>query len=288
MTQDRAATDGKVGGGDKTPRAKRLLNVTVLMGGPSAERDVSLLSGAAVADGLERAGHIVTRAALDERDAGPRASRLGLDKAASKQLFKRAGLSTPDWMVIEQYHSPAQRAGWLAEIDLPVVLKPVDGGSSVDIIIAREPGQRDEFLEGLIDRYGRAMLERLVPGRELTVSILGDRALPVMEIVPAREFYDYTAKYADDAGTQYVFDHGLGDEVVASVSAAARAAHEAIGARDMSRVDFILDDDGVPQVLEINTIPGFTSHSLLPMAAEKVGVPFDGLVDRLVQMAADR
>ena len=327
MTQDRAATDGKVGGGDKTPRAKRLLNVTVLMGGPSAERDVSLLSGEAVADGLERAGHIVTRADIDERDAGaldaggidvifialhgqfgesgdvqqlcearglrytgsgPRASRLGLDKAASKQLFKRAGLSTPDWMVIEQYHSPAQRAGWLAEIDLPVVLKPVDGGSSVDIIIAREPGQRDEFLEGLIDRYGRAMLERLVPGRELTVSILGDRALPVMEIVPAREFYDYTAKYADDAGTQYVFDHGLGDEVVASVSAAARAAHEAIGARDMSRVDFILDDDGVPQVLEINTIPGFTSHSLLPMAAEKVGVPFDGLVDRLVQMAADR
>lgn len=324
MEHDAAAVEGMATGGS---RARRLLNVTVLMGGPSAEREVSFMSGRAIADGLQRVGHRVARDDIDPRDvsaldaedidvvfialhgqfgesgevqqlcearrlrytgSGPRASKLGLDKAASKQLFKRAGLHTPDWMIIEQYHSAAQRAGWLAEIAPPVVLKPVDGGSSVDITIARDERQRDEVVEELIDRYGRAMVERYVAGRELTVSILGTRALPVMEIVPAREFYDYTAKYADDAGTRYIFDHGLGGQVAESVSAAAIAAHQAIGARDVSRVDFVLDADGVAQVIEINTIPGFTGHSLLPMAAAKVGISFDELVDSLVNMAADR
>ena len=308
-------------------RTARPLDVTVLMGGPSTERDVSLISGEAIAAGLEQCGHKVTRAdimpndlsALDRpgadavfialhgdfgesgevqqlcEDRGlrytgscPYSSRLAMDKAAAKQLFKRAGLATPDWMIIEEFHSPQQVARWLTELPPPVVVKPVNGGSSVDIIIARDAAVRDAAIEMLLDRYGRAMLERYVPGREFTVSILGDEALPVLEIVPDGEFYDKYAKYDDGAATRYEFDHGLGEEVCDRISAAALTCHRTLKCRDMSRADLILDSDDVPQILETNTIPGFTSHSLLPMAAAKVGIGFDELVDRIAQMAADR
>ena len=323
--------DCSPGAREGTPAAKHVprgvLDITVLMGGPSAEREVSLMSGTAIADALERRGHKVTRAdilpgdtsALD-RDAidvvfialhgefgesgevqrlceernrrytgsGPRASELAMDKAATKQIAKRIGLRTPDWMIIEEFHTPEQIGRWLPELPLPVVLKPVDGGSSVDITVARTQQQRDGALEVLLDKYGRAMLERFVAGRELTVSILGDEALPVLEVVPARDFYDYTAKYADDAGTKYTFDHGLTEEVRRSVQADAETAHRALGCRDMSRSDFLLDADGIPWLLEINTIPGFTGHSLLPMAAAKVGIDFEELVDRIARMAMQR
>lgn len=307
--------------------ARRCLDVTVLMGGPSSERDVSLMSGSAIAGGLERIGHRVTRADISPADASaldrpgidvvfialhgdfgesgevqalcearglrytgcpPRASELAMDKAAAKQIFRRVGLATPDWMIIEDFHSPAQKRKWLAEIPLPVVVKPVDGGSSVDIAIARDESRRDLAVELLLDKYGRAMIERFVPGREMTVGVLGDRALPLLEVIPAREFYDHTAKYADDAGTRYVFDHGLPAPTVARLQDDAMTAFRALGCRDLARVDFILDAGGTPQVLEINTIPGFTSHSLLPMAAAKVGIGFDELVGRIVDMAMER
>jgi D-alanine-D-alanine ligase len=324
MMPDALAMDGEAVGGAACGATR---DVTVLMGGPSAEREVSLMSGRAVADALEHVGHRVTRAdirpqntsALDRAGAeavfialhgefgesgevqalcerrglpytgsGPEASRLALDKAAAKQRFRRAGLQTPDWMIIEEYHAPGQRQAWLAEIPPPAVLKPVDGGSSVNVVIARGAGDRDAALEMLLDKYGRAMVERFVGGRELTVGILGERALPLMEIVCARAFYDYVAKYADDAGTRYVFDHGLPAQTVEAARRAALTAHHALGCRDMSRVDFILDAGGALQVLEVNTIPGFTSHSLLPMAAGRAGLSFERLVDHLVAMAVAR
>jgi D-alanine-D-alanine ligase len=303
------------------------LDITVLMGGPSAEREVSLMSGAAIADALEQLGHAVTRAditpsntvALDrpgidlvfialhgafgesgevqdlcERrglrytGSGPRASRLGLDKAAGKQLFLRAGLHTPDWMVIESFHARDDVRRWLEEIPPPVVVKPVDEGSSVGVRICRDPAARDDALDELLDRYGRAMLERFVPGREMTVGILGEQALPVIEIVAAHEFYDYEAKYADNVGTEYRFDLDLDESILHRMQADALAAHKALECRDLSRVDFLLGDDDVPQVLEINTIPGFTSHSLVPKAAARMGLAFPQLIERLVRMAMDR
>ncbi|HDZ20568.1 hypothetical protein LCGC14_0512930 [marine sediment metagenome] len=308
-------------------RAARTLDVTVLMGGPSSERDISLLSGEAIASALEGCGHKVTRADISPMDvsaleregievvfialhgqfgesgevqelckrrgltytgSGPQASRLGMDKAASKQIFKRAGLVTPDWMIIEQFHSPQTYRTWLEELPPPVVVKPVNGGSSVDITIAANDAERDAAMDSVLEQYGRVMIERLVSGRELTVGILGDEALPVLEIVPARAFYDKTAKYDDDAGTEYIFDHALSDEIVQQVQTAAMKAHSVLDCRDLSRVDFILDSDNIPQVLEINTIPGFTSHSLVPMAAAKVGIRFEQLVDRIVTLALER
>ena len=305
----------------------RSLDVTVLMGGPSDEREVSLASGEAIADGLERIGHRVTRADICRSDSlaldragidvvfialhgdfgesgevqtlcearglrytgsASQASEQAIDKAASKQIFKRAGLETPDWMIIEEFHPPDSVRQWLAEIPPPVVIKPVDGGSSVDTVIARDVARRDRAIDEMLDKYGRVMMERLVAGREITVGILGEEPLPVLEVVPAREFYDLTAKYCDDVGTQYIFDHGLSDEAVAAFQADAMTAHRSLGCRDMSRVDFILDAAGDRQVLEINTIPGFTSHSLLPMAAARAGIGFDELVGRIVEMAMQR
>jgi len=312
---------------DGVYRATRPLDVTVLMGGPSTERDISLITGEAVAAALDAIGHTVTRAdicptdthALDREaievvfialhgdfgesgevqtlceerglkytGSGPRASHLAMDKIAAKQAFKRAGLATPDWQLIEGFESPEVVAGKLAKLTGPVVVKPIDGGSSVDITIAHTDAERDAALENVVELYGRALVEAFVAGRELTVGILGDQALPVLEIVPTRDFYDKTAKYADDAGTEYVFDHGLDESLCRGVQAAAMTAHSVLDCRDMSRVDFILDADNVPQVLEINTIPGFTSHSLLPMSAARVGIGFEELVDRLVTMAANR
>ena len=301
-----------------------VLDITVLMGGPSSERDVSLMSGTAIADALGRVGHEITRADIDPTDTSAlgrdgidlvfialhgefgesgevqglceerqlrytgtrqRGSSLAMDKAASKQICIRAGLATPEWMIIEDFHSPAQVAKWVSELPPPVVVKPVDSGSSVDITIARDERVRDEALEAVLDKYSRAMIEQFVPGRELTVGILGSQALPVIEIIPSRAFYDYTAKYADNSGTRYELDPDLDASILSALEADALTAHNAIGCRHMSRVDFILDEDGGRQFLEINTIPGFTSHSLLPMAAEKAGLGFDQLVNRIAALA---
>jgi D-alanine-D-alanine ligase len=305
--------------------ARRVLDITVLMGGPSNEREVSLVSGAAVAAGLESFGHKVTRADISPSDASaldrrgidvvfialhgefgesgqvqelcqarglrytgssPRASAVALDKDASKRIFRAAGVATPDWVVAQALR--ADRAAQIEALGLPVVLKPVDGGSSLDVTIAGDCPTRDGALRMLLDKHGRAIAERFIPGREFTVGILGEQTLPVLEIIPAREFYDYTAKYADGAGTRYVFDHGLSNKVVAALEAAALTAHQALGCRDVSRVDFIVPPEGPPQALELNTIPGFTGHSLLPMAAAKAGISFAQLVDRIAGMAMKR
>lgn len=312
------AMDGGKGFYTKNP-----MTITVVMGGDSSEREVSLLTGAAISDALERCGHTVRRSdicarntsALDQpadlifialhgkwgesgelqqlcekkglcyTGSGPKACELSMDKASAKQFFRRNGLETPDWMILEEFHASPQRKKWLTEIPLPVVVKPVDGGSSVDTYITRDESSRDEAIEQLIDKYGRAMVEAFVAGRELTVGILGEETLPVIEVVPERGFYDYTAKYADGVGTRYVFDHGLSPDQVAKVQAAALKAHQCLGCRDLSRVDFILDARGGFQILEINAIPGFTSHSLVPMAARQAGICFEELVDRIAQLA---
>ena len=317
--------DGRAAGPTGATGGSR--NVTVLMGGPSAEREVSLASGRAIAAGLRRLGHRVIEADIGPRDtaaldapgidvvfialhgafgesgevqelceqrglaytgSGPRASRLAMDKVASKEVFRAQGVLTPDWAVVESSHAATRRRELLAHVGLPAVVKPIDGGSSLDVVIARDAARRDIALEELLAKYGRILVERFVAGRELTVGILGEQALPVLEIVPAREFYDYTAKYADGSGTQYRFDLGLAEATVRAAEAASLASYRALGCRDMLRVDFILDDAGQAWMLEVNTIPGFTGHSLLPMAAARAGVSFDRLVGRLVELAHAR
>lgn len=227
-----------------------------------------LISGAAIADGLAGLGHKITRAdispddtsALDHKgidvvfialhgsfgESGevqkicedrhlrytgspPRASAIAMEKAAAKEVFRKVGLAVAPSRVITSVHPSDSAKVALAEMGLPVVLKPVDGGSSLDVTIAKNSASAEEALFALLRKYGRALVEKFIRGREFTVSILGERALPTIEVIPEREFYDYTAKYADNAGTRYVFDHGLPRKMAEAMQSAALVAHRYAG-----------------------------------------------------------
>ncbi len=307
---------------DGRTRPVEPLRITVLMGGPSAERAVSLNTGEAIARALESLGHEVRRAdvrpeelsVLDDpadvffialhgtwgedgqlqailearglRYTGcdARSSALAMDKVRAKQRFLEAGVPTAPFR-----HVTASNAREVGEhFELPVVVKPVAEGSSVDCGIA----QARETLIALIDRlvgcYGQALVERYLDGPELTVGVLAGEALPVCQIEPGGEFYDYHAKYeAEDTG--YRFDVDLPGAMLARVQELSVRAFKALGCRDMARVDWIVESgSGQPFCLEINTIPGFTSHSLLPKAAARAGIDFAELCQRLVELAMAR
>ncbi len=295
------------------------LDITVLAGGPGAEREVSLDSGRAVHAALARLGHRavmcdigpgdltalersadfvfialhgefgedgVVQGELDARGcrysgSGAAASRLAIDKAESKRVFDRAGIATPRFEVVD-----GTSAGGLAgRFPLPAVVKPVISGSSVDVSIVRTGDDLQKAAAAVIERHGTALIERYVQGPELTVGILGDEALPVCEIRTRRGFYNYEAKYVDD-DTEYLFDLDLSSELIDRVQSLSVAAHRALGCAVFSRVDWMVDEKTwEPYLLEVNTIPGFTSHSLVPKAAATTGLGFDQLCQRIVELS---
>jgi D-alanine-D-alanine ligase len=303
-----------------TRSAARKLRVTVLCGGPGSEREVSLMSGGAVAQALRERGHDVfvsdirpdDLAAL-ERDAdvifpalhgefgedgtlqgimeqrglrfvGSRSAScaLAMDKLASKQRVAAAGIPTPEYELItrESLMGAAER------LALPCVVKPVDQGSSVGAAIHRERAALSAHLQDVVGKFGRALVERFIAGDELTVGFLGDMPLPPICIRPKSAFYDYHAKYeADD--TEYLFDAGHGAALLGRARDWSARVFKLLGARHLARVDWIIDADGGLWFLELNSIPGFTSHSLVPKAAAHSGIPFDELVERLVHMAME-
>ncbi|MGD2110244.1 MAG: D-alanine--D-alanine ligase [Phycisphaerae bacterium] len=304
------------------PRDVRALDITVLAGGPGSEREVSLLSGQAVSDALTRVGHqVLTRdigpddlsalerpadfvfialhgefgedgtvqAELEKRGlaysgSGVRASQTAMDKVRSKLAFERDGIPTPPYVVVDA----GNVAGFDAPFGIPAVVKPVGSGSSVDTTIARSSEVLHETVARLVANYGQALVEQYISGPELTVGVLGEQALPVCEIRTSREFYDYEAKYIDD-DTQYLFDLDLPDELLQRVQALSVASHRALGCAVFSRVDWMVDAETLsPYVLEVNTIPGFTSHSLVPKAAAQVGLGFDELCQRIVEQSLER
>ena len=301
------------------------LTVGVLMGGASREREVSLASGRAVAEALRACGHDVRPADVRPGDvtadlvdgldvaflalhgawgedggiqrelealgaaytfSDPEASRLAMDKVASKRRFSAEGVPTPAFRVA----APGD-AGALAEaaarLGADLVVKPVADGSSLGVHMADSPEALRAAAEDVWGRGEPALIERRIRGREFTVAVLGDAALPVIEIRTPGGWYDYHYKYEADE-TEYVFDHGLAPAAEARLVEVALAAHRALGCRDLSRVDLMVPPEGEPQVLEINTIPGFTSHSLVPKAAARAGLPFGRLCERLVAMARKR
>lgn len=297
----------------------KTLDVTVLAGGPGVEREVSLNSGRAVLQALCRLGHRVTlcdispddlsaldrpadiffialhgefgedgtlQALLDGRGlrycgSGAAASRVAMDKAQAKDRFERAGIPTPAYEIAERNGLP----DLASRFKPPAVVKPVACGSSVDTHIVRTPDELHSAAATLVEKYGVALVERFIAGPELTVGILGDEALPVCEIRTDREFYDYQAKYNDD-NTQYLFDLDLPAELLRRVQRLSLDAHRALGCSVFSRVDWMVDAETLePYVLEINTIPGFTSHSLLPKAAGRVGLTFERLCQRIVELS---
>lgn len=340
------------------------LRITVLLGGVSAERDVSLSSGLRIAAALREKGHdvicldpaegVLTRetertllangvgsappslealAGLEARSLSPvlgtmpevteadcvflalhggqgedgtvqalldmvgvpytgsghLASALAMDKHLSKVVLRSAGVATANWIMAPAPGSPdeldAHDVG--RHLDWPVVVKPSKQGSTVGLSIVRAPGELAAAVTEAFRYDDEVMIERFVPGQELTVGILGDVVLPTIEIQPVKELYDYECKYTPGMAREFVAE--LSPEVQSKLADQARRAFHALKLRGYARIDFRLDPQGQPWCLEANTLPGMTPTSLIPQAAAAAGVLFPDLCERIVHLAlADR
>ena len=311
----------------------KFLNVILLLGGISAEREISIISGKQVARALRSLGHDVFESDISPNDlsgldhkfrfrsrpkvvfpvlhgifgedgqiqqilenrnlpfvgTGSHASRITMDKYATKCYLSDYDIPTPNCQIVLQ-HSFGR--GWeLNEKiagDGPWMLKPISEGSSVGCKKCIDLDEMLRHLQDTLPKYGSMMIEKFITGLELTVGIFGERALPVIWIKPATGFYDYQAKYTSN-DTQYIFDDiPLDKEVLLGIQDLAVKTHSALGCRHLSRIDFMVDEKtNLPYVLEINTMPGFTSHSLLPMAAKKAGMSLPWFCDTLARMAIE-
>ena len=299
--------------------------VAVLMGGTSNERAVSLVSGTNVADALASlhefevvpvvldadnldalpadvdAGYIAlhggwgenggVQAALDARGIpytgpGARASRLAMDKIETKKVLDAAGIPNAPWCVVGDADAACAEAD--LPLPLPVVVKAPRDGSSVGVYVVKSFDQWADAVRNAvrIDREkfggaGEALVEAFIPGREMTAGVLGHEALPVIEIRAPGGWYGYEEKYNSDA-TRYPFPT---DDFLPEMQRLALAAFDATGCRGVTRVDFRITPEGRMFVLELNTSPGMTGHSLVPKAAAKHGIPFPGLCRRVLEAA---
>jgi D-alanine-D-alanine ligase len=207
-----------------------------------------------------------------------------MNKVETKRVWEKAGLSTPVYRVI-------RRGETIREFPGSCVVKAIDSGSSIDVYVCKAPAESNAQASAAVDKilakHAAALVEKYVDGIELTVGLLEEKPLAPIRIVPRGEFFDFEAKYKS-ADTEHRFDTGLPGEVVERCRELARAANAVVGARDLARVDMIVDGEQNPYLLEINTLPGFTPKSLLPEAAKHAGIEFGPLVDRLVRRAASR
>lgn len=296
--------------------------IGVLMGGLSSERDVSLASGQAILDALKNKGYeavgvdigrdaaehirklkikiafIALHGTFGEDGAiqgllqilgipytgsGILASALGMDKVFSKQLFRSHGLLVGPYAVLIPETRKTLDAV-LREIGFPAVVKPSAEGSSVGVSIVSTEKEADVAAE-LAFQYGHAILvEKYIAGKEVQVGILGERALGAIEIVPKEQFYNYKAKY-EKGMSDHFFPARISDSAYKRILEAGLAAHRSLGCRGYSRVDFILDGQDQPYILEVNTLPGMTATSLLPEIARGVGTPFPDLVEEILRLA---
>ena len=211
--------------------------------------------------------------------SGHLASALAMDKDLSKQLFRQAGVPTADWLM-----APAPAAEVKARLGFPVVVKPSKQGSTVGLSVVKEASGLAAAIAEAFEFDDEVMLEKFVPGRELTVGILGGDALPVGEIVPKHEIYDYECKYTPGMADER-FPAALTSDETADVQDAARKAFRALKLGGCARIDFRLAPDGTCYCLEANTLPGMTQTSLVPQAAAAAGLSFPELCDRIVRLA---
>lgn len=299
------------------------LKIAVLCGGVGSERPVSLLSGETIFNALKRGGMnailhdinpdnlsilddtmidifflalhgqfgedgqlqaILERKHLAFTGSGSKASRQSFDKVAAKAICRKAGLNIAKQIVLNGSENADALASQLAVMAQKYVVKPICQGSSVGVEVHTDPAAAAGAAMRCRETYGDCMVEQFIAGREMTVGLLDGKALPVLEIRPKTKFYDYQAKYEDDA-TEYLFDTISDAAVVGRLQKDGETAFAALDCRHLGRVDFILTDDGTPYLLEMNTLPGFTSHSLLPMAAKKAGIPAEELCKRIAMTA---
>ncbi len=307
------------------------MKVGVLMGGWSPEKNVSMMSGRMVVEGLQKAGVkslpvVLTAADKNEKrlekrlksgkfdalfialhggfgedgtlqalldkwgipytGSGALASGLAMHKGCSKLVFEGKKIPTAPWQAL---HKSTPRSQWLKEIKIkiPLVVKPADAGSAIGVTIVREKSQLTGAIQ-LAFKYSQwAMVEKFIPGMEATVAVLEGKALPVVEIVPKADFYNFKTRYTPGQS-----EHIIPARIPAAQAAKAKRmsvkAGKAMGCEDYYRVDLIIPKKGSPQVLEVNTAPGMTATSLFPDSARAVGISFPQLLKRLVKMALKR
>ena len=297
------------------------MRIAVLAGGESAERAVSLESGAAVARALRERGHQVTE--IDPADTdltavewgnldvaflalhGPfgedgqvqsileaagiaytgsdaAVSRLAFSKSASKERFTQHGVPTPPYVLVHELDDAARVQHEAQKLGYPLVVKPDAQGSSLGVSIIDSPEQLPQALSRCFQLDAFVVVERAIVGTEWTLGLLDDLVLPLIQIETGRQFFDYQAKYEDDE-TVYRFEFALPTNVIQAIESAGRRAAEALSTRGVVRVDIRLDQLHQPWVLEVNTIPGFTDHSLIPKAAARMGISLGELCERAVQ-----
>ena len=294
------------------------LNIVVLTGGESAERDISLKSGAAVGRALSARGHRVkiidpSLVDLDTYDwsgcdvvfialhgtygedgtiqttldrlgvpysgCDAPTSKLAFSKSASKERFIQHNVSTPSYVLIHESDDAQRIQQHARTMGYPLVVKPDAQGSSLGVTIVKTPEGLPQALARCFHYDSFGILESAIKGSEWTVSLVDDQVLPLIQIETPHEFFDYEAKYLDDS-TEYLFEFNLPTNVVQAIIKTGVSACEALGTTGIVRVDILLDRFQQPWVLEVNTIPGFTDHSLVPKAAAHAGLDFGELCER--------
>jgi D-alanine-D-alanine ligase len=296
--------------------------IAVLMGGPGSERDVSLATGRGVSKALRSLGAEVVEVDVhDENFALPKdvdlafitihgtfgedgqlqeilekhgvaytgdgveASRAAFNKILSKEKFREHGVVTPEWEVIEVGQRPT--------ISVPLVVKPARQGSTVGVVIVKDASELDSAMTEAAKYDRKLLIEKFVSGRELTIGILGDQALPILEIIPKGGFYDFNNKYPflnpqAGGGAEHVCPAEIDPNKTKQVQKQALHAFRALGLVVYGRVDVLLPDSGNPSVLEVNTIPGMTEASLLPEAAAAAGINYVDLCARIIALSRAR
>ena len=296
------------------------MKVAVLLGGRSAEREVSLKSGALVLAALRARG--VDAHAFDPKDrgledliegrfdaafialhgrfgedgtvqgvlewlgipytgSGVLASALAMDKLRTKLLWQACGIPTPAHEMLDAH---ADFRAVAARLGMPLMVKPVNEGSSIGMSKVRAAGGLDEAYALAVNYDRDVMAERFIEGQELTAGIVGDTALPLIRLETPRDFYDYQAKYVSD-DTRYLIPCGLPPAREREIQDLCLKAFRAVGCRGWGRVDLMLDAQGAPWLLEVNTAPGMTDHSLVPMAARAVGLGYEDLCVKILELA---
>jgi D-alanine-D-alanine ligase len=218
--------------------------------------------------------------------SGVRASQLAMDKIASRKIFEAQGLAVPEYRIIER---ATYSSDWQGKFSLsfPLVVKPATHGSSIGLTIVDKKEGLPQAIDLAFSYDQRIVVENYIRGREITVGILDEQPLPVIEIVPKKRFFDYEAKYQTGM-TDYVVPAQLEAAVARAAQDAGLAAHKSLGCFGCSRADMILSNENIPFVLEINTIPGLTATSLLPKAAKVVGLDYGELCLKLISLAYEK
>jgi D-alanine-D-alanine ligase len=299
--------------------------VAVVMGGSSAEREISIQTGSGVMRALQSLGYDTQSLDYDQRfidnvrevapdvvfnalhgpggedghvqalldflgipytGSGVEAAALAMDKHLTKKLLAAEGLPTAAWDIFDL--SGGTLPLLPGSLDLPLVIKPRFEGSSQGVVVVRTHEQWTSAMLAAAKTYSQIMAEEFLDGREFTIAVLGEEALPVIEIIPnADEFYTFNAKYAA-GGSTHIVPAQIDEDLAARLQMIALSVHRLLGLRDYSRTDFIVTKEGRPQILEINTLPGLTATSLVPDACAAVGISYEALVDRLVGYALAR